>query len=92
MFNKKSINLKFQRSRFYITGNADFSILSTHRPETPDDDTRYTRHEHYLDKNYKLCLNCPLDKCYRDGMRDDNSPHDKIVGKELCPIEVTKNG
>ncbi len=82
MSNEKNINLRSQRSRFYITGHTNFNIPFVEREKSDD----------YLDPHYLLCLNCSLDKCIRDDMRDDSTPHNKIIDKELCPIEIAKNG
>lgn len=62
--------------------STDFNIPFIEREKSDD----------YLDPHYLVCLNCPLDKCYRDGMRDTKGDHEKMTGKELCPIEVAKNG
>ena len=80
MSDTNRINLREKRSSFYITGYTNFSIPFVERD----------KNNHYLDPDYLLCLNCPLDNCYRDGMRDDATPNDKIIGRELCPIEIAK--
>lgn len=66
----------------YLIVSIDYSIPFFQREKSED----------YLDPYYLLCLNCPLDNCYRDGMRDSRGDHAKMAGKELCPIEIAKRG
>lgn len=46
--------------------------------------------EVYLDPYYKVCLNCPLERCYRDSDRDDTTAKVLNNKKKLCPIEIIK--
>ncbi len=79
--------MRTNKNHRYLTISTDFGIPSLHRPEKPDDNVALEKY-YYLDPWYKVCLNCNLEKCYRDDERDDT--YIKRGTKKLCPIEIGK--
>ncbi len=76
-------------SSSYLRGNSDYSVPSTHRPDVPDEQAKENK-ERYLCQWYEVCLNCPLERCYRDNVRDDGGKR-LLKEKKLCPIEIARS-
>lgn len=74
----------------YLTVATNYSIPSAHRELLPDDNA-VQKKVPYLDPWYETCLSCSLDKCYRDGARDDDSRERLKEGRKLCPIVIAKS-